>query len=266
MAIEKGEPGRNGLRRARNYHFGKNMVMIICVLTLAGIVYTMFDSASAGLGTFAVLAIGFKAMWSHMKKEMRFYEEHERRESKGARAEEQIGALLRELSDDHVVFHDIKSPYGNIDHVIINEKNQVFLIETKSHHGEVTREKDKLLVNHKMPEKDFISQAVKNTFWLKKAIEEKASSRVFITSMVVFTNASVRITGPLKKILVINKNDLLKTIADTPHRSARSLTYSRLFEVIADLQGKKGGALPHLSFGSKGTDAPTGTQVQQKTT
>jgi hypothetical protein len=85
----------------------------------------------------------------------------ERRAIRGARAEEKIGTILDGLGDDYLVLHDISSPYGNIDHLVLTAQGGVFLIETKAHGGRVTVADGRLLVNCHEPEKDFIAQALK---------------------------------------------------------------------------------------------------------
>ena len=110
----------------------------------------------------------------------------EKRAIRGARSEEKIGDMLTELSEDYLVLHDIDSPYGNIDHVVFSKRNGVFLIETKSHGGKVTVEGRTLLVNGKLPEKDFIAQALQNSFWLKKEIGNLIGPSPWITPILVF--------------------------------------------------------------------------------
>jgi hypothetical protein len=94
----------------------------------------------------------------------------EKRAIRGAKAEEKIGELLSNLSDDYYVLNDILSPYGNIDHIVIIKNSGVFLIETKSHGGKVEVIGGTLLVNGKFPEKNFIAQALQNSYWLRDEI------------------------------------------------------------------------------------------------
>jgi hypothetical protein len=133
----------------------------------------------------------------------------EKRAIRGARSEEKIGEILAELSEDFLVLHDIESPYGNIDHIVFSKKNGVFLIETKSHGGQVAVEDDTLLVNGKPPEKDFIAQILNNTYWLKQEISNLIGPAPWITPLLVFTNAFVVASKPIKNIRVINKKYLL---------------------------------------------------------
>ena len=126
----------------------------------------------------------------------------------GARGEEQIGAMLDRLSTDFFVLHDIECPYGNIDHIVISKYQGLFMIETKSHWGKVETLGDKIMVNGKPPEKDFIAQALKNAYWLKDMVGKIIGQTPWITPIIVFTNAFVPPTKPIKGIHIINKKYL----------------------------------------------------------
>jgi hypothetical protein len=136
----------------------------------------------------------------------------EKRANRGARSEEKIGEILTELEDDFLVLHDIESPYGNIDHIVISKYNGVFLIETKAHGGKVTTDGDTVLVNGRIPEKDFIGQALNNSFWLKKEISDLIGPTPWITPILVFVNAFVASSTPIKNVRVINKKYLLSVL------------------------------------------------------
>jgi len=59
------------------------------------------------------------------------------RRDRGARGEEQVGALLEELTEEGWrVIHDASLGHGNVDHILIGSPG-VFTIETKSHPGPI---------------------------------------------------------------------------------------------------------------------------------
>ncbi|MCS7011864.1 MAG: hypothetical protein NZL98_10885, partial [Anaerolineales bacterium] len=61
-------------------------------------------------------------------------------------------------------------------------------------------------VNGKLPEKDFISQALQNSRWLREAIRELLGWRPWITTILLsFTDAFVSPTKPIKGVYVVNK-------------------------------------------------------------
>jgi hypothetical protein len=136
----------------------------------------------------------------------------EKRAIRGAKAEEKIGELLEDLSDDYYILNDIESPYGNIDHIVISKNAGIFLLETKAHGGKVKVDEETLLVNGKLPEKDFIAQALQNSYWLRDEISQIVGSKPWITPIIVFTNAFVSPTRPIKGVSIINKKYLLNAL------------------------------------------------------
>lgn len=130
----------------------------------------------------------------------------------GADAEVQVDVLLDNLSGDYYVLNDLVSPYGNIDHAVISKNGCLFLIETKSHHGKVVIENNTLYLNGHLTEKDFIAQTLKNAYWLRDRITEIVGIKVWVYPIIVFTNAFVPFTNPVKGIKVINQKYLLTTI------------------------------------------------------
>jgi len=58
----------------------------------------------------------------------------------GANAEQVVAEALQELPDDYYVFHDLEFPGFNIDHVVLGP-NGIFLVETKSQKGNITKKK-----------------------------------------------------------------------------------------------------------------------------
>jgi len=72
-----------------------------------------------------------------------------------------------------------------------------------------------LLVNGHAPEKNFIAQTLKNTYWLRDEIQRVTDAQAWIIPLIVFTNAFVEPSPPIKNVLVVNKKYLLTVL----HRS-----------------------------------------------
>lgn len=136
----------------------------------------------------------------------------EQRAIRGAVAEERIEDLLDELGDGYYVLHDLANPNGNIDHVVIGREAGLFLIETKSHRGRVETRDGALLVNGHPPEKDFIAQTLRNTYWLRERVQQLTGATPWVTPIIVFTNAFVTAGPPIKGVCVLNKKYLLAAI------------------------------------------------------
>lgn len=139
----------------------------------------------------------------------RAIQQQERRAIRGARGEETIGSILNGLGEGFVVIHDVDTPFGNIDHIVISEKTGVFLIETKSHGGRVSTRNGKLFVNGHNPEKDFIRQVLKNTHWLRDKVQAALNMQVWVTPILVFTTAFVEPMPTVRGVTVVNKRYLL---------------------------------------------------------
>jgi hypothetical protein len=239
MAFEKGNAGRSTRQLADKRYAGRITVTLIGVAGIILLLFLMPNMEGFGLAGIIAIIIAMQFIMGWTNSETRRYKKLERRASKGAKAEENIGGLLQQLPDDYAVFHDIESPYGNIDHVILNKKDNIFLLETKSYHGEVIHDGNRLLINNKPPEKDFIHQILNNTFWLRDEIKKQNGSDVFIKPIIVFTNAFVKVYKPVKNISIINKKYLIKTLTETSgykDASDKSPGVLSLFTVLSRLQ------------------------------
>jgi hypothetical protein len=239
MAFEKGNAGKSTRQLADKRYAGRVIITLIGVAGIVLLISLMPNIKGFGLAGFVAIVIAMQFIIGWTDKETKRYEKLERRASKGARGEENIGSLLQQLPDDFAVFHDIESPYGNIDHVILNKQDNVFLLETKSHHGEVIHDGKRLLINNKPPEKDFIHQILSNTFWLRDEIKKQNGSEVFIKPIIIFTNAFVKVYKPVKNISIINKKYLIKTLTETSGNKKtpdRTLGAISLFSVLQRLQ------------------------------
>jgi hypothetical protein len=159
----------------------------------------------------------------------------ERRAIRGAKAEEKVGDILMQLSPDYLVLHDVRSPSGNIDHIVIGRNNGLFLIETKAHGGTVTTTGDTLLVNNKLPEKNFISQALQNTYWLRDEVAKIIGEQPWITPVIVFTNAFVTASRPVKGVTIVNRKFLLSLLQRVGKPNPVN---ARIWEMRARIQQK----------------------------
>jgi hypothetical protein len=83
----------------------------------------------------------------------------------------------------------------------------------------VTLQDDELRVNGKPPEKNFIAQSLRNSFWLRDQIEPFAGKKPWVTAVLVFTNGFVQVRGPVKGVIVTNKKYLLNTIHNAVKRA-----------------------------------------------
>jgi hypothetical protein len=187
---------------------------IIGVLVIFLLINNSKTLGIGGLGVLVLLVL-IRVLPNIIKRRVDRKLKEAKRADRGAVGEEKIGDILSGLGEDFIVMHDVACPNGNIDHIIISKTNGLYLIETKAHGGKVEINGDLLLVNGKIPEKDFIAQTLRNTYWLRDGIKQTLGVQPWITSIIVFTNAFVIPAKPIKGIRIINKKYLLQTVQQT---------------------------------------------------
>lgn len=110
---------------------------------------------------------------------------------RGAGAEEKIGAVLDGLPRNYAVRHDVNTGRGNLDHLVFRRDGAVFLIETQSHSGRITRVDGQLRRNGQLLEKNFVKQTLDQVSWLKHFLKAHAGFEPWIHAAIVFTDAHV---------------------------------------------------------------------------
>jgi len=219
MANQFGRAGKSTRKMAQTRRQSA-MWMVIIGLVAIGVIYFLLQNSTSlgisGIGLLVLIVImrlvpEFVDSLSRKK----FIEE--KRAIRGAKAEEKIGGLLDDLPEEFYILNDIESPFGNIDHIVISKNTGVFLIETKAHGGKVEVTNETLLVNGKLPEKDFVAQVLRNTYWLRDEIDQIIGSKPWITPVIVFVNAFVSPARPIKGISIVNK----KYLPEILHRIKR---------------------------------------------
>ena len=228
------------------------LLLLICGLVLFLLVSVGFHS-NLGFGALPLPLIGLlliKAIGRRIDQSVK----EERRAVRGAKGEELIGAILERLGDRFLVFHDLPSPYGNIDHLVVSRQT-VFLIETKAHGGQVTLVDGQIRINNRPPEKDFTTQVLRNTAWLSEQLEVKLSTKIWVKPILVFANAYVENPGLIRNIQVIPKVFLLNAIL----KSSQSAGAWKLWtnkEVLAEI-------FPTVSFPPKADLTSSASSVPQ---
>ena len=121
------------------------------------------------------------------------------RASKGVKAEEEVRAILAGLcGDEYFVAHDIPSPAGNIDHLVVAHHGGIFVIETKSSKGRVETKGDQLLLNGQPMPGDPVRQTLRNAMWVKDKAREAVAEEPYITAILLFTDAYIVTMEPVR--------------------------------------------------------------------
>jgi hypothetical protein len=194
----------------------KNRVwfVLVTVAIVLLILLAANNSQALGIGGFGFvgLIILARLVMNYSDARTKRMIKEEKRAIRGAKGEEKIGSLLESLGEEYLVLHDVPSPFGNIDHIVLSKQGGIFLLETKAHGGKVSVTDGRLLVNGHDPEKDFIAQALNNTYWLREQVRSLIDAQVWITPVLVFTNAFVERMAPVKGVTIVNKKFLLNTL------------------------------------------------------
>lgn len=238
MAHEKGHAGKSAREMADKRYSKRVTVTLIGLAALVVLLLLLPNIKGLGIAGLVAIAVFMRLIMDSTDRETRRYRKLEKRAVRGAKGEEDVGEILRQLPSGYTVFHDLPSSFGNIDHVVVNQDN-VYLIETKAHFGNVIHNGTNLLINFKLPEKDFIDQVLKNTFWLRDHLLKKTGRRVFIKPLLVFTNAFVRVPSPIKNITIINKKYLLENLTKSAEATPSESKLSEpLIVALEDLHSK----------------------------
>jgi hypothetical protein len=159
---------------------------------------------------------------------------------RGWGGEKDIQRELQNLSDDWSVFQDltIGENRGNIDFVVVGPKG-IFLLEVKSHRGEVGLSGDALTLWGKpFKDKNFFRQVHGQTWALKTYLKNKTGSDLFINSVLVFSSPRAVVNfgyQPISNIYIIQRDFLLglfSRFSNTTYPISRSSIEQALLNAV----------------------------------
>jgi Nuclease-related domain len=133
----------------------------------------------------------------------------------GAKGEEETAQELFKLEQESwKIEYGIRlgNRLGDADIVCISPQNKCYVIDVKSHKGEITTDGEQLyrrIGETTYPfEKDFLSQSMKQAFQLKKQKELS-----FVTPIVAFSDAKVSVPNEkVRKVYVVEKSRLVSLL------------------------------------------------------
>ena len=132
---------------------------------------------------------------------------------KGARGEEKVSEILRQLPDAYHVFNDFTVGRNHVDHVVAGPGG-VFAIETKFWNGKVTVEDGHVLIDGQLPDRSPLNQAIREAALVRNALVAAGWSGL-VTPVVAFASDSFTAhRANLKGTIIINSNEL-KSSFDT---------------------------------------------------
>ena len=110
---------------------------------------------------------------------------------KGAVGEAVIGYILEGFPDDYRVIHDLTTPFGNIDHVVIGHSG-AYVIDTKNWKGVVGADGNgELLLNGKPTQKPESKNLTRRIMSIKEKIKVLSSLDPYVQGVFAFPSAYV---------------------------------------------------------------------------
>jgi len=110
---------------------------------------------------------------------------------KGAVGEALIGYILEGFPDDYRVIHDLTTPFGNIDHIVVGPSG-AYVIDTKNWKGIVSADGNgELLLNGKPTDKQEVRNLSRRIMSIKDKIKVLASVDPYVQGVFAFPSARV---------------------------------------------------------------------------
>jgi hypothetical protein len=110
---------------------------------------------------------------------------------KGASGESRVANVLEKFPDDYRVIHDLTTPFGNIDHVVVGPSG-VYVVETKNWKGVVSADgKGELLVNGRPTEKSVTKRLSRTIMDIRDKLKVLSGLTPYINGVLVFPSAWV---------------------------------------------------------------------------
>jgi len=130
----------------------------------------------------------------------------------GAVGEGRVVEVLSSFPDDWYVFNDMIVGSSQIDHIVICPKG-VFTIETKNYRGTIYGNAEKqewyqVIESYTTPFYNPVKQGVGHSVALSKYLKESGFNKVWVNTIIVFTEPSVELKVFSPKVPVIHRSKL----------------------------------------------------------
>jgi hypothetical protein len=110
---------------------------------------------------------------------------------KGASGEAIVGYILEGFPDDYRVIHDLTTPFGNIDHVVVGPSG-AYVIDTKNWKGVVSADGNgELLLNGNPTQKPEVKNLSRTIMNIKEKINVLSSLNPYVQGVLAFPSARV---------------------------------------------------------------------------
>jgi len=132
---------------------------------------------------------------------------HVERFFKGARGEERVSGILKNLPDTYHVFNDFVAGGAHVDHVVVGPAG-VFAVETKFWRGKVTVEEGHILIDGRLPSREPLVQARKEATAVRVALEQLGWKGTVTPVLAFASDTFVQHSAELNGAVVMNSCEL----------------------------------------------------------
>lgn len=130
----------------------------------------------------------------------------------GARGEERVSGILRELPDRYHVFNDFVAGGLHVDHVVVGPAG-VFAVETKYWRGRVTVEEGCVLVDGRLPTRSPLDQVRREAHRVRQTLEKLGWDGA-VTPILVFASDTFQAhIAEVQGTVIINSCEIRKSFA-----------------------------------------------------
>ena len=159
---------------------------------------------------------------------------------KGATGEQAVARKIDDLPDEYRVIHDLATPFGNLDHVVIGPTG-VFILETKNWKGTITADgKGGILCNSKTMQKSVVKLLIVRMMNVRDKVKTLCDSKQdlpYFNALLVFPAARVEAKwGQTGKARCITDEQIWRCVVDTePERKLNTQEVERLSQAFRAL-------------------------------
>ena len=189
MAKVLGETGRYVAEQAT-----KQLLRLLLLLYVFGIIIGFLSGYMVGarrnLITLLVLPL-LLVLWNFFVKKCKSIETDRINFRKGVMGEAVIGYILESFPDDYRVIHDLSTPFGNIDHIVIGPTG-AYVIDAKNWKGVVGADGNgELLLNGKPTQKPEIKNLTRRIMSIKEKINVLSALDPYVQGVFAFPSAYI---------------------------------------------------------------------------
>jgi len=130
----------------------------------------------------------------------------------GARGEQRVAAVLRQLPDEYHVVHGIETAFGDIDHLVMGPTG-IFCLDAKHWPARITSDgKGELLYNGQPTEKPFLRGAVRRAMTLRERMGFANGEGPYFQTALVFVGSNLKVQQAHKSVDCLRVEELTEYV------------------------------------------------------